>query len=147
MKLLLIIDNADTRKILNKLFRQTGHIVEWRDSADCHGVDLTEYDMLLIDGSLKACEAPCLRDLLRKIRNKFPRVQIVVLDVLSAFTKAKEDTTAYGSYCGAVKSGKGMWQLRCCLHELALTESQALLLDTVRSRRVSCEPITFEYQG
>ncbi len=146
MKLLLLGGSADTKKILNKLLRKSGHILESRDSAECHSTDLTEYDMLLVDGSLKACEEePSLHDLLRKVKGKFPQLKIVVLNVLGALTNAEGCATAYRNSCGAIKSGNGMWQLRCRLHELALSEAQALLLDAVA--RPPCEPITFEYQG
>ena len=146
MRLLLVGGSAETKKILNKLLRRSGHILEWRDSAECHSTDLTGYDIVLVDGSLKACEEePCLRDLLRKVRGRFPQVKIVVLNVLGTLTNVEDYTTAHRNACGAIKSGDGMWQLRCRLHELALREDQAPLLDAIA--RPLCEPITFEYQG
>lgn len=146
MRLLLVGGSTETKRILNTLLRKSGHILEWRDSAECHSADLTEYDILLVDASFNACEEePCLRDLLRKVRGRFPQVKIVVLNVLGALTNAEDYATAHHNACGAIKSGDGMWQLRCRLHELARREAQALLLDAIA--RPACEPITFEYQG
>jgi hypothetical protein len=68
MKLLMLGGDADTRSTLNRLLLKSGHGLEWRTEFDSRGLDLSKYDMLLVDGTPREYEDMLqLQRLLREI--------------------------------------------------------------------------------
>lgn len=142
MRLLLLGVNTELERTLRTLFKRSRHVIECRDPA--HAVEPAEYDVVLVEGSPRA--GPQWRpsqDLLRKIQERSPRTRVVVLNLVGAETPS-EQRADRGS-CGAVRSGDGVWQLRCRLREIAIADAEALLHDGLA--RAWREPISFEYQG
>jgi hypothetical protein len=145
VKLLMLGGDTDTRSALNRLLLKSEHVLEWRTELDSRGLNLSKYDMLLVDGTPREYEGRLqLQRLLREIRNRSPETTILLFSTLNGSARAKE----YGErfhHCGILKSERGEWQFRCRLREFALMEYEALLHEAVKSP--ANEPITFEYQG
>lgn len=146
MKLLVLSGGSGIRSILNKLLRKAGHVLEWRTELSYHDLDLSSYDMLIIDGTPKEFERRFhLQQLMRDLRHSSAQPPILVFSELNGPEAGEEQGQGSCYSCGIVESGGGVWQFRCRLHELALMEEQALLHEAVKSPAL--EPITFEYQG
>jgi hypothetical protein len=146
VKLLMLGGDADTRSTLNRLLLKSGHGLEWRTEFDSRGLDLSKYDMLLVDGTPREYEDMLqLQRLLREIRNRSPETTILLFSTLNGSAGAKEHSERSCHHCGIFKSERGEWQFQCRLHEFALMEYEALLHEAVKSS--ANEPITFAYQG
>jgi hypothetical protein len=48
--------DTDARSTLNRLLLKSGHVLEWRTEFDSRGLDLSRYDMLLVDGTPREYE-------------------------------------------------------------------------------------------
>lgn len=147
MKLLLLGDSSPIRQTLKKLFGKPGHQLDLctQESEPPHS-SLNNYDMVLVDGD--ACDDAQIRHLLElaaRIRNRSPGTPILVLTLLDGERAAHGRVGHSRRCCGVVQTADGVWQVRCCLRNLAWNETAALFRD--RCERASEEPVTFVYQG
>jgi len=148
MKLLLLGGSSPTRHALKKLLGKSGHRLEWHSTE--HGdldADPEDYDMVLVDGEGGGSRSDVahLLDLAHRIGDRAPGLPILVLSLLEARSALHGYGKLSGHSCGISRSEDGVWQVRCCLKDLALNEITALLRD--RFERSPQEPVTFEYQG
>jgi hypothetical protein len=146
MKLLMLGGDTDTRSALNRLLLKSEHVLEWRTELDIRGLNLSNYDTLLVDGTPREYTGRLqLQRLLREISNRSPETTILLFSTLNGPARAKEYGERSCHHCGIFKSERGEWQFRCRLHEFALMEYEALLHEAVKSP--ANEPITLAYQG
>lgn len=140
MKLLLLGGTRAASDMLEKLLGKSRHQLVWRQHIDDLWPDSSDCDMVLVDGAAADCATiDQLLDQLRRIRNRSPRMPILVL---SAVTDVAQTA---GQSCGITRSADGASHMRCRLRELAWNETAALLRETLE--RPALEPIVFEYQG
>lgn len=147
MKLLLLGGSSPTRHALQKLLGKSRHRLDWHSTEQGDlDADPQDYDMVLVDGGIGSRpEVEHLLNLARRIGNEAPGLPVLVLSLLEAGSASHGWGRRSGQSCGVSRSENGVWQVRCCLKDLALNEITALLRD--RFERSSQEPVTFEYQG
>lgn len=140
MKLLLLGEAGGAGDMLEKLIGKSRHQLLrcqdlddlWPDAGDC--------DMVLVDGAAADCATiDRLLDQLRRVRNRSPRMPILVLSPVA------EVAQTAGKSCGITRGTDGAAHMRCRLRELAWNETAALLRETLE--RPAMEPDVFIYQG
>ncbi len=140
MKLLLLGGTCDAGDMLEKLIGKSRHQLVRRRDIDDLWPDAGDCDMVLVDGAAADCATiDRLLDQLRRIRNRSPRMPILVL------TAVAEVAQTAGNSCGITRGADGVSHMRCRLRELAWNETAALVRETLE--RPALEPIVFEYQG
>lgn len=142
MRLMLLAEPGPPRKALRKLLGGAGHRLECRTFTEVATCDLEACDMVLMDGNARGCAAQArLLEAAREIHGRIPRTPILILSSL--------DTVAGGpgarGGCGIKASGDGAWKMHCRLKELAWSETEALLRESLT--RDTPEPVVFEYRG
>lgn len=140
MKLLLLGGTGGAGDMLEKLIGKSRHQLLQRQDFDDLWPDAADCDMVLVDGAAADCATiDRLLDQLRRIRNRSPRMPILVLSPVA------EVTQTAGKSCGITRGADGAAHMRCRLRELAWNDTAALLRETLE--RPALEPIVFEYQG
>lgn len=145
MRVLLYGGAAFTKTIVNKLIGKAGHTLDCRKQIDPDTLEVSGYDMMLVDGFPGECNKEKLTDVVQTIRTRAPELPIVVLSYVDGAGAIKGCGTPAGHSCRVVESSNGMTVARCRLQELALNDVEAMMLNVFD--RLPIEPITFEYQG
>jgi hypothetical protein len=148
MRLLLLGGSSSpTRHALKKLLGKSMHRLDWHSTE--HGeldAEPQDYDMVLVDGGGgRRQDVEHLLNLTHRICSEAPGLPVLVLSLLETGSARHGYEKRSGHSCGISQSENGVWQVRCCLQDLALNEFAALLRD--RLERSPQEPVTFEYQG
>lgn len=144
MRLLLFGGAPFTRKIVERLFGKARHSLEWRKSLESDKLDVSRYDMLLIDGFPGECnDKELVSDVVQTVRAKAPEMPIMVLSFIEGEGEAKGCGRDSGNACRIVESRDGTKLAKCRLRELALSEVGAFNA----FGRLPMEPITFVFQG
>ena len=142
MKLILFADAGPPRKTLQRLLRKTGHCLECRALDEAAACDLEACDMVLLDGDARGCAAQTrLLEVAHELRRRVPRTRILILSSFDAGT----GQPAVRRRCRVTTLGDGTWHMHCRLKELAWSETEALLRDTLTHD--APEPVVFEYRG
>lgn len=142
MRLILLADPGPPRRALQKLLGGTGHRLECHALDELAACDFATCDMVLMDGNARGCAAQArLLDAAQQLRWRTPRTPILILSSLEAVTGSPGTRGA----CGITASGNGAWKMHCRLKELAWSETEALLRETLS--RDQPEPVVFEYRG
>ena len=154
MNILLVGERPDTRQILHLMLEKSRHRLEGRSLEDFPEPDLEAYDMVLVDGNACDCAKQAyLLDWIREARRRYPSLPVAVMNCVGSHVTDASDATSKNCRtgggashaCGVSESADGVWNMRCRLQELALSETAALLRDACE--RPPLEPITFEYSG
>ncbi|MEO6421868.1 MAG: hypothetical protein ABIR84_04075 [Candidatus Nitrotoga sp.] len=147
MNILLLGEASGTRRMLNQMLEKSRHRLIQQAWEDMPEPDLDQYDMVLIDGNVCDCSQQArLLEWVREARRLFPDLPVAALNYVGTTTSEKNAERNMANHsCGVSDSGDGVWQMRCRLKELALSETAALLRDACE--RQPQEPVVFEYSG
>ncbi len=148
MNILLIRESRDVQRILNQLLGKSRHRLEGRSLEDFPEPDLEAYDMVLVDGNVCDCtQQENLLGWIREARRRYPHLPVAVMNCVGSHVPSENRRVGgeTSHSCGVSESADGVWNMRCRLRELALSETAALMRDVCE--RPPLEPIVFEYSG
>ena len=148
MNILLIRESRDVQRILNQLLGKSRHRLEGRSLEDFPEPDLEAYDMVLVDGNVCDCtQQENLLGWIREARRRYPHLPVAVMNCVGSHVPSENRRVGgeTSHTCGVSESADGVWNMRCRLRELALSETAALMRDVCE--RPPLEPIVFEYSG
>lgn len=148
MNILLIRESQDAQRILNQLLGKSRHRLEGRSLEDFPEPDLEAYDMVLVDGNVCDCtQQENLLGWIREARRRYPHLPVAVMNCVGSHVPSENRRVGgeTSHTCGVSESADGVWNMRCRLRELALSETAALMRDVCE--RPLLEPIVFEYSG